>query len=49
MRRTRLTAERPGLARLRGILRLLAELAPIMLVKVVAAALLWWLMFGARG
>lgn len=48
MRRVRLIAARSGIGRVRGKARLLAELAPILLAKVAAAALLWWLMFGAR-
>lgn len=48
MRRTQIRDRLFGFGQSRAPARVLVELLPVLLAKAVAAALLWWVMFGAH-
>jgi len=48
MRCTQIRDRLLGFGQSRAPVRVLVELLPVLLAKAVAAALLWWVMFGAH-
>lgn len=48
LRRARISDRLFAFGQPRGLSALLRELLPVLLAKAVAAALLWWVMFGAH-